>query len=149
MKDIFKGKVVVVGVGNILRRDDGFGPVLIDKLKANTSVVCIDAGSSLEGYAGKIAKEKPDTILIADAVHLGLEPGNYDILKSSEIVKGGLTTHDISPRMFLDYLKKETGADIYMLGIQPEDVSFGEGLSESVKGALEEIVGLIREAEHA
>ncbi len=148
-KDIFKGKVVIVGIGNTLRRDDSFGPSLIEKLKGNIKAVCIDAGSAPESYAGKIIKEKPDTILVVDVVHLGLRPGDYDILKSAEIVQAGFSTHDISPRMFLDYLQKETEAEIYMLGIQPEDISFGEGMSEGVKKTLEEIVGLIKEAEDA
>ena len=35
LKEIFKGKIVIVGVGNTLRGDDGFGPMLIEKLKKN------------------------------------------------------------------------------------------------------------------
>lgn len=148
-KDIFKGKVVIVGMGNTLRRDDGFGPALVERLKASRGLVCIDAGSSPETYAGKIIKERPDTILVVDVLHSDLEPGEYDILRSSEIIKSGFSTHDISPRMFLEYLKEETGADIYMLGVQPQDVSFGEGISERLKKSLEEIVKLIEETGHA
>ena len=113
------------------------------------SMVCIDAGSAPENYTGKITKENPDTILIVDAVHLDLSPGEYDILKPSEIVKSGFTTHDISPRMFLEYLEKETNANIYFLGVQPENVSFGNEMSENVKKTLKKITVLIKEAEHA
>jgi len=148
-KDILRGKVVIVGIGNFLRGDDGFGPKLIEKIKNSAQVVCLDAGTAPENYTGKIIKENPDTILIVDAVHLDLSPGEYDILKPSEIVKSGFTTHDISPRMFLEYLEKETNANIYFLGVQPENVSFGNEMSENVKKTLKEITVLIREAEHA
>jgi hydrogenase 3 maturation protease len=147
MKNIFqnilKGKVVIVGIGNSLRRDDGFGPALIEKitplLRVETRFVCLDTGSAPENYIGKIIKEKPDTILLVDAVHLGLSPGEYDILKPEEIIKSGFTTHDISPAMFIEHLEQGTNTDIYFLGVQPKDVSFGEEMSEPVKETLEKI----------
>jgi len=148
-KNILKGKVVIVGVGNTLRADDSFGPTLVERLKNDTDIVCIDVGVSPENYASKIAKETPDTILIADAVHMGLKPGEYNILEPSEIVKSGLTTHDISPKMFLDYLQSQTKANIYMLGIQPENLSFDQKMSASIEDALGEITTLIKEASHA
>ncbi len=140
---IFKGKTVIVGVGNVLRGDDAFGPALIERLRGTAGVVCIDAGSAPENYTGKIKKEKPDTIIIADAVHLGLAPGDWDILGKNEIVRSGFTTHDLSPVMFIEYLEKETKADIYMLAVQPGDVSFGAQMSGSVRKTLEEITVLI------
>ena len=145
-KNIFKGKVVIVGIGNILRGDDGFGPALIKEIKDSQKITCLDAGSAPENYTGKIIKEKPDTILIVDAVHLGRNAGEYDILKSSEIIKSGFTTHDLSPRMFLDYLEKETNANIYLLGIQPQNISLGEKMSTPVKKTLEDLTNLIKEA---
>ena len=145
-KDILKGKVVIVGIGNIMRGDDGFGPELVKRLNSSISAVCIDAGTSPENYTGKIKKENPDTILIADAVHLDLAPGEYRILKKDDILKCGFTTHDISPNMLIEYLEKETGAGIYMLGIQPKHLSFGDEMSEEVEEAMGDIVKSITEA---
>ena len=109
-KDILKGKVVIVGIGNTLRADDGFGPELIARLKGKVKASCIDAGSAPENYTGKIVKERPDTILIADALDLGKQPGEFAILKKDELLHCGLSTHDISPQMFIEYLKQQTGA---------------------------------------
>ena len=75
-KDILKGNVVFVGVGNILRRDDAFGPVFIGELKTKVPAVCIDAGTTPENYTGKIIFETPDTIIIVDAAHLDKAPVN-------------------------------------------------------------------------
>jgi hydrogenase 3 maturation protease len=147
--NILKGKCVFVGVGNILRGDDGFGPALIEKLKESTDAVCIDAGSAPENYLGKIIKEEPNTVIILDAAHLGLRGGEYGVLKGDDIVKSGFTTHDQSPNMFIKYLEKETGADVYMLAVQPENISFGEELSGSVKEAIEKIASFIKESVNA
>ena len=139
LSDIIKGRTVIVGVGNVLRGDDAFGPALIEQIKDNINAVCIDAGSAPENYLGKIIKEKPDNVLIVDAAHIDLTPGEYMLLKKDEIIRSGFTTHDLSPVMFIEYLEKETGADIYMLGIQPEKIDFGEKMSKKVKDTLEEI----------
>jgi hydrogenase 3 maturation protease len=76
-------------------------------------------------------------------------PGEFNILKKEEILRSGFTTHDLSPNMFIEYLENETNADIYMLAVQPENVSFGEGVSESVSRAIERIVDLVKEDRNA
>lgn len=141
--DIFKGKTVIVGIGNILKGDDAFGSLFVEKLKGKVKAVCIDAGISLESYAGKIVKESPDTILFVDACHLGLKPGEYRILKPEEILKSGFTTHDLSPRVVIEYLKGETRADIYMLGVQPENISLGSEMSAAVRRTLDIVTSTI------
>lgn len=137
-KDILKGKVVIVGVGNILKGDDGFGPLLIERLKTH-SFVCIDAGTSPESYVGVIKRHNPDTIIIADAVHLGELAGTWDILNASDIAKSGFTTHDLSPSLFLEFLKNETNAQIYLLGMQPATTGFGSEVSDGVRKSLNEL----------
>lgn len=143
LKSILKGKVVIVGIGNILRADDGFGPALISRLQGKLKAICIDAQTAPENYTRKIVQENPDTVLIVDALDLGKKPGAYAILKKEKILQSGFTTHDISPNMFIEYLEKNTAANIYMLGVQPKSVSFGEEMSDEVKDALEEIADVI------
>lgn len=149
LSDILKGKVVFVGIGNPLRGDDGFGPRLIEELKGRIGEVCIDVGSAPESFTGKIVKGKPDTILLIDAVHLGLNPGDYSILKKEEILKSGFSTHDISPNLFIEYLENQSGAQIYLLGVQPADISFGAEMSEPVKVAVVKLAEDLREALNA
>lgn len=149
MKDILKGKIVIVGIGNIIRGDDGFGPLLIEKIKGGVEMMCLDGGIAPENYLGKITKENPDTVLIIDAVHLGKNPGEYEILKGEDIAKCGFTTHDISPVMFIEYLTRETEANIYMLGVQPQGIELGSEMSNKLKTALEELSGKILEAVNA
>ena len=139
LKSVLKGKIVIVGVGNTLRGDDGFGPALAERLRGEVNALCIDAGTTPENYLGKIAAEKPDTVLIVDAVHLGLPPGRYEILRKHDILSAGFTTHDISPRLFVEYLERKTEAQIYMLAVQPARLDFGAEISPNVKTTLDSL----------
>lgn len=137
LKSILKGRIVIVGVGNVLRGDDGFGPALVARLAGETHALCIDAGTTPENYLGTIVQARPDTILIVDAVHLGSPPGQYEILSTSDLLNTGFATHDIAPRLFVEYLERETGARIYMLAVQPQHLDFGAEMSAGVKATLD------------
>ena len=139
LSKILKGKVVVVGIGNPIRGDDGFGPALIERLTGKVKAVLIDVGIAPESYGGRIIRENPDTILLVDAVHLERGVGEYEILHKDDIVKSGFTTHDLSPKMFIEYLEGQVKADIYMLGLQPERLSIGDELSEPVEEAINDL----------
>jgi len=141
-----RGKIVIVGIGNPLRGDDGFGPALIQRLQGKVSSICIDAGIAPENYVGRIVQEDPDTILLVDAAHLGLKRGQYRILQSADILKCGLTTHDMSSRMLIEFLGNQTHADVFMLGVQPQNVSLGEVMSDCLVETLDEVATLIQEA---
>jgi hydrogenase 3 maturation protease len=146
---IMRGKTIIVGIGNPLRGDDGFGPALIGRLQGKIPLICIDAGNAPENYLGRIAREEPDTVLLVDAAHLGLEPGQCRILQPEEILKCGLTTHDMSSRMLIEFLQNQTQADIFMLAVQPQNISLGEVMSECLIKTLDEIEMLILEGIHA
>ena len=146
LNSLLKGKVVILGMGNVLRGDDGLGPALIARLKGRINAVCLNAGSAPENYLGKIVKQNPDVILIVDALHLGKAPGEYQLLESGNILNCGLTTHDISAKMLIEYLGKETGAKIQLLGVQPKNLAFGEQFSQEVKTSLDALTDIIRRA---
>jgi len=146
LSGVLRGKVVIVGIGNELRADDGFGPALIQKLTGQVNAVCINAGSAPENFTRLIVSEAPDTILLVDALHLGLVPGQYEILTKQQIAEFGLSTHDMSPNMLIDYLQSQTDADIYVLGVQPQNLQLGQDISGSFKQALEELAEAIKAA---
>lgn len=139
LKAVLKGKLVIVGVGNRLRGDDGVGPALVDALQGKTSTVCIDAGTAPENYIGVIAKEGPETVLVVDAAYLGLAPGSYEVLGKEALLSHGISTHNLSPDLFMGFLESETRAAVYLLAVQPGCVAFGDTLSLPVKKTLDKI----------
>lgn len=138
-----------MGVGHTLKGDDALGPELIARLQGKVTAVCIDAGTSPENYLGKVIRERPQTVLIVDAADLGQAPGTYEILTGEEIIQSGFTTHDMSPRMLMEHLHRETKAAIFLLAIQPQHVRLGEEMSPAIQRSLEEIEKVILEAIHA
>ncbi len=143
LKSILTEKTLIMGVGNILRGDDAFGPELVNRLR-NSSFPCIDAGTTPENQIGASAKHCPSIILIVDAVHMELEPGACRILERDEILANtGFTTHDLSPVMFMERLEETTGARVMMLAVQPEQLGFGAPVSVPVQAILEELEDLI------
>jgi len=135
------GKVLILGIGNNLRSDDGIGSLLAVRLQDKLPYIVYDASSSPENYLGKIIKDKPDTILLIDAVDFGGEAGEIRFLEGEDIqTVNFFSTHDASISLAISYLKnslKDTG--IFILAIQPKILAFGDKLSPEITQALEKI----------
>ena len=153
--DILTGKIVIVGIGNPLRGDDGAGPALIRELKnripeSHAEITLIDAGEVPENYLVRISEKKPDIVLLIDTADMKQPPGSVKILETEEIQETGLSTHNASLKMCIDFLKSETDARIFLLGIQPEHINLGENLSEIVLLKIRLLADLlIRSLNHA
>ena len=137
LKNILKGKVVMLCIGNIERGDDGLGPYFAAMIKGKAPYEVIDAGTTPENWTGVVARLNPDTIIIVDAISFDGRPGETRIFKGDDLRTGKISTHDVSPKLLIEYLKESTNADIYILGIKPESNEFGKGLSLSVKMSLD------------
>jgi len=138
-----KGKVVYLGIGNILRGDDGIGPELVTRL-SEKGLCTVNAGTVPENYIRPVARHYPDTVVIVDAVHLDSDPGAVELLERSEIMENtGFTTHTLSPVLVMERLEEETGARVVMLAIQPGTIEFGAPLSKAVARLLEVLPDLL------
>lgn len=140
LKSHLKGKVVILGIGNTLRSDDGAGSLLAGRIKDKVAYVVFDAAASPENYLEKIIKQKPDNIVIIDAVDFGGRPGEFRVLEGEEIKTVNLfSTHDASLSLAINYLQNNLHADIIILGIQPKAIAFGDTISPEVAGALDKL----------
>jgi hydrogenase 3 maturation protease len=135
-----KGKVVIVGIGNTLKSDDGIGSLLAARIKDKVPYIVYDAGTSPENYLGKIIKDKPDNIVLIDAVDFGGAPGEFRELKGEELKTANLfSTHNASLSLVINYLQSNLKVDIIILIIQPKSLSFGDKLSPEISAALEKL----------
>jgi hydrogenase 3 maturation protease len=140
-KSRLKGKVVILGIGNTLRSDDGAGSVLASRIKGKAPFVVFDAEESPENYLEKIIKEKADTVVLIDAVDFGAKPGEFKFLQAQEIKTVNLfATHNASISLTINYLQNNLKADIIILIIQPKSINFGDKLSLEVKETLNKLV---------
>jgi len=125
-------RVVIAGIGNPFRRDDFVGVEIVRNLqnRVSQSVYLIEAETVPESFIAPITKFKPTHILIIDAGLLNQKPGTSKLADSKQLMrKSSISTHTLPLRIFCDYLTETTAAKIALLVIQPQDTSFGEGLT--------------------
>ena len=133
-----KDKVVILGIGNTLRSDDGAGSLLASRIKGRVPYLVYDSGPGPENYLGKVIKDKPDNVVIIDAVDFGGKPGEHRILEPDDFETVNLfSTHNSSLSLAINYLKSNLKVDIIILAIQPKSVVFGDNLSPEIHRALE------------
>lgn len=131
-------KVVIVGIGNSLRKDDFVGVKIVRELKdkVSTSVHLIECETVPESYLESIIESNPTHILVIDAALLNLKPGSSRLVSPRELQdRKAVSTHILPLRLFCDYLTQTVEAKIALLLIQPKDTSFGEGLTEDLENA--------------
>jgi len=147
LPDYVKKRVLILGVGNVLFGDDGFGPAAADYLQKNYKIpddtyvmdIGISAGDMLFNIA--LSQRKPEKIIIIDAVNMQKEPGTLFPMSVDELPDSKLadfSTHFFPAKALLKTLRDEMGIDIIILACQanrvPDVVS--PGLSEVATNAL-------------
>lgn len=139
------GRIVIVGVGNPDCRDDGTGVRLVESLPCTRALRPIVAGHSPEFHLRDIIDAAPDVAMFVDAVDLGSPPGSAALVEKDQLSDGWGNGHQPPLSIVMKYISQETGADIFLLAVQPEDVSGGNALSAPVAGAVRALSELITE----
>ena len=131
--------LLFVGIGNVLLSDDGTGVYISQRLKEDNNIKVITVEVSIENYIKKINDTRADIIILIDCVSFNKEPGYYSLISATELIDFTTNTHNISLKNISAFFKKE----VFILGIQPANVTFGEKLTDQVKRAADEIIELI------
>ena len=141
-------KLIVLGVGNELKSDDGVGPFIIKKLKEenieNKNLLFIDAETVPENFTGKIRKEKPTHLIIVDACLMDSQPGDMQIVNKYEFANIGISTHSMSLSFFVRYLEKDTNFGIIFVGIEPETMEWGDNPTPEVEKAANKFIETLK-----
>ena len=141
-------KLIILGVGNELKSDDGIGPFIISRLKKenieNDSLVLIDAQTVPENFTGKIRKENPTHLIIVDACLMDSNPGDMKIVDKDEFANIGISTHSMSLSFFVRYLEKDTEIRIIFVGIEPETMDWGVKPTPNVEKSADEFIETLK-----
>ena len=135
--------MLFVGIGNLLRRDDGVGVYISERIRNCNTISSLTAEVSIENYIGKINRLNPDILIFIDCADMKESPGTYKLLHMSQIPDVTFNTHSIS----LSRLSEFFTMPVYVLGIQPENIDFGENLSYLVKDVADRIINQINRLE--
>jgi hydrogenase maturation protease len=147
--------VLLLGLGNPLMADDGAGQELLSKLESHAStwghqVEFVDGGT--QGLALLGLFEGREAVVFLDAIRLGDQPGAVHVLRGQELMRMGArpatTAHEGSAPQILAALELlgETPKEITMIGLEPEKIGLGMGLSPSVQDSLGMAAGFARMA---
>ena len=123
-------KNILMGVGNILRGDDGIGSIIAKSFKDN-DWLSLDCGVAPENYTSIIKKNSPELLIILDVVEMDLKPGELRIINSKKIAALHLTTHSMPLSFLITYLKDYVEKIIF-IGIQPKKIDFSDSISPEV-----------------
>lgn len=139
-------RVIIAGIGNPLRKDDSVGIKIIRDLQGEVSgrVRLIECETIPESFIDSITEFAPTHILIIDAATLNLKAGTTKFIHPDQIAtRSAISTHALPLQVFCKYLAETTGAKIAILAIQPEDASFGKGLTRKVETTAKHLVNLL------
>jgi hydrogenase 3 maturation protease len=131
-----ESRTIILGIGNSLKGDDGAGPALCEKLKGKINCEVIDTGTVPENYIQTIIRKAPQALVIVDAVDFSVREGDIKIFSPEQLDSVVISTHTLSPRVFIDMIRSDIDTDVFFIGIQPAHVNLAEPLSPQVNEAV-------------
>jgi hydrogenase maturation protease len=130
----------VVGVGNVLKGDDGAGPALVALLASRGArFPYVDASEVPENYGGWVAKQGLDAVVFVDAVDFGGAPGEWRIIPFEDLMRSASSTHRLSLHFLIRYLTEQWKGEAILAGVQPKSLKLGDGLSPEVEAGVKEL----------
>jgi len=145
-----RSEALVLGIGNVLWADEGFGVRAVEALHAAFAfppeVTLQDGGTLGLNLYEPVASAR--RVLVFDAIDFHLPPGTLKVLRDAEVPAWGRTK--LSPHqtgfndvLALAQLNGRAPETIIAIGVQPVELSdFGGSLREPVRARLAEAVAL-------
>ena len=142
-------KTLVIGVGNLLRCDDGVGIHVVDRLNEvasyiDTLDVALGSIEILEAMKGR------DRVFIVDAIQAGGEPGTIYRVNLSRGEEPPRITHShgvdllTTLRLGDSLFPGQMPREIVLLAVEAEDVTtLSESCTSKVQAAVEKVVEII------
>ncbi len=141
------GEVVLIGLGNPLRRDEGLGLSALRRLTERVPLpasVRVVEGATL-GLSLLDHVEGVERLLVLDAVVTGGAPGRLVRLEGEAVparLRRPASAHDLALPDVLALARLLGGGprELVVLGLEPASVEAGTGLSEPVAAGLDRLV---------
>ena len=142
-------KVLVMGIGNVLWADEGFGVRCIEHLAENWSlpegITLLDGGT--QGLYLLPFLEDADTLLVFDAIDYGLTPGTLKLIEGDEVPRFmGAKKMSLHQTGFQDVIATAQlmgycPESLLLIGCQPEELEdYGGGLRDIVAAQIDPAV---------
>ena len=146
LKEFISGakRIAILGIGNDLRTDDGLGPFIIAGLQTKHPDVFIEnVGSVPEAFARPLAEFGAERVIMIDAASMRKPVGYIELVTKDRIGGIAISTHSMPLSLLMSYLEQQTGGETILLGIQPQSIQFGEGLTPEVHKIAQKLISTI------
>jgi hydrogenase maturation protease len=139
-------RIVVVGLGNLMRTDDALGMIAVEQLRMDprvpTSVSVVDGGTL--GLDLLYPLEGATHLLALDAIESGATPGTLLRFAGEEIadlpISKSVHLLGFSDLIGAMRLTGHAPMEIVVLGMQPEVTGWGTRLTRRVEAALPQLI---------
>ena len=138
--------ILVLGLGNVIHRDDGAGVAALERMQAQTETphdACFLDGGTL-GIELLPYVQDATHLLLLDAIDVGAAPGTVVRMDGTELMNLPRPTnaHQLGVADLLEAMQLTRGAlgDTVLVGVQPENTGWGVGLSNVVEKAMPTLV---------
>jgi hydrogenase maturation protease len=139
----------VIGLGNPLMGDDGFGLVALERLREEWTldgVELVDGGTW--GMSLLPLIEDSDRVVLLDAIAAGARPGEIVVLERDRLpiyLTRKLSPHQVDLRDVLAAAewRGKLPAETVAIGVEPQSVQMGLELSPEVGRAVDAVVGVV------
>jgi hydrogenase maturation protease len=138
-------KILIVGIGNLLCRDEGIGVHVIQEMKKMElpgHIELLDIGTStmdLIAYLDGVKK-----LIVIDAMKAGGAPGTIYKCKPEDLLpeeEGPISLHEIGLLESLNMAQKMgMKIDTVIIGVEPKVLDWGMELSDEVKSKIPTII---------
>jgi len=145
-----KPAILVLGIGNLVMRDDGAGVRVVQELQRSyrfpENVRVVDGGTL--GLDLLPLLEEATCLILVDAVETGGQAGSLIRLTGQELpvaLQTKLSPHQMGLKDLLavSELMGHSPAEMVLIGIQPGSVEMGAELTAKVEAVLEEVIAKV------
>ncbi|MDP4147136.1 MAG: HyaD/HybD family hydrogenase maturation endopeptidase [Bacillota bacterium] len=140
---------VIIGIGNILLKDDGVGVYTIKQLeneKLPSTIELVDGGTSTLDTLGFFLDYS--RVIVIDCLRAGYEPGTIYKINTEDIKdykKENLSIHDVQ---ILDVVKMANMMGkfpkVTIFGIEPEKICLDTEMTKTMQVKIPEIIKLVK-----
>lgn len=132
--------IAIMGVGSVLRSDDGVGMFVVELLSKKVihdDILLLAGSTAPENFTGVIKEFNPDLLIVIDAAQMGLPVGEIKIIDPAEIEGMTFSTHMLPLNIMFQYLNLEISCEIVCIGIQPDNTDQGFEICQQVQDSAQ------------
>ena len=142
-------RITILGIGNLLLKDEGVGIHLVQRLSEKLNDPCvtiIDGGTTPDLFS--LLNDDIDKLIIIDAAVAGDKPGTIYRFQADDLAAGSATPVSLHEMGLVDNLKLmdifgNRPREITIFGVEPQVIKCGVELSPEVEEKIPRLIELV------